>query len=154
MLKTDTKAPTFKLNSTPDQTVSLNQLKGKKVVLLFYPADWSPVCSDELAIFNAATKLFEKYNAVVVAISVDNVWSHDAFAKKQNLHFPLLSDFEPKGQIATHYDVYNKKAGVCKRAIYLIDEKGIIQWHYVSPDGVNPGVDGVLNALEQIKKEK
>lgn len=153
MLKKGSKAPNFKLSSAPDQHVMLTDLKGKKVVLLFYPADWSPICSDELSIFNASIKLLKKYNAYIVGISVDSVWSHDAFSKERLLHFPLLADFEPKGEIAMCYNVYNQSTGMAKRAIYLIDEKGIIRWNYLSPDNVNRGVDGVLTVLEDLQKE-
>lgn len=150
MLEKGTKAPDFKLYSTPDQCLSLSELKGKKVILVFYPADWSPVCSDEMPLFNASTKLFDKSNAVVVGISVDSRWSHTAFAKERNLHFPLLADFEPKGEISKLYKVYDEEKGHSQRAIYVIDEEGTIQWSYLSPEGINPGVDGVLDALDKL----
>ena len=150
MLEKGTNAPDFKLYSTPDQCLSLSELKGKKVVLVFYPADWSPVCSDELSIFNTSSKLFEKNNAIVVGISVDSRWSHMAFAKDRSLHFPLLADYEPKGEVSKLYEAYDDVKGHSKRAIYLIDEDGIIQWSYLSPEGINPGVDGVLDALDKL----
>lgn len=150
MLANGTKAPNFKLNSTPDQQVSLSELLGKKVILVFYPADWSPVCGDELSIFNTSLKLFEKHNTQVLGISVDSIWSHTAFTENRHFHFPLLSDFEPKGSVSKTYDAYNTSNGTSLRAIYLIDEKGIIRWSYLSPEGINPGVDGVLDALETL----
>lgn len=153
MLKVGTKAPDFKLNSTPDQEVSLSELKGKNVVLAFYPADWSPVCSDEMSLYNASLKLFSKSNAIVVGISVDSKWSHMAFAKDRNLHFPLLADFEPKGAVSKLYEVYDEKSGHSQRALYLLDEEGIIRWSYLSPEGMNPGVDGVLDALDELTKK-
>lgn len=152
MLKNGTKAPDFKLNSTPDQELSLSELKGKKVVLVFYPADWSPVCSDEMSLFNTSMKLFEKDNAIVIGISVDSKWSHMAFAKDRKLQFPLLADFEPKGAVSKLYEVYNDENGHSKRAIYLIDEEGIVRWSYLSPEGLNPGVDGILDALDELSK--
>jgi len=155
MLKNGTKAPDFTLNSTPDQQLSLSELKGKNVILVFYPADWSPVCSDEMSLFGASMKLFEKNNAVPIGISVDSKWSHMAFGKERSLGFPLLADFEPKGQVSKLYDVYEDLNGHSKRAIYLIDEEGVIRWSYLSPEGMNPGVDGVLDALEELtQKEK
>jgi peroxiredoxin len=152
MLDIGTKAPDFKLNSTPDQELALSELKGKNVILVFYPADWSPVCSDEMSLFSISLKLFEKHNAVVLGISVDSKWSHMAFAQNRNLKFPLLADFEPKGGVSKLYDVYDDKNGHSKRAIYLIDKDGIIKWNYLSPEGMNPGVDGVLDALDKLEK--
>lgn len=154
MLNPGTVAPDFELYATPDQKLKLSELKGKKVVLVFYPADWSPVCSDELTIYNEAAKLFEKYNAQVVGISVDSKWSHTAFSEQHHYHFPLLADFEPKGKVARLYESYDAENGLCKRSIYLIDEEGKIVWNYLSPVGVNPGIDGVLDALDQLKNDK
>ena len=154
MLALETLAPDFELYATPDQKLKLSELKGKKVILVFYPADWSPVCSDELTIYNEAQKLFEKYNAQVIGISVDSKWSHTALSENHHFHFPLLADFEPKGAVAKLYESYDEENGLCKRSIYLIDEEGIIQWNYLSPVGVNPGVDGVLDALDELEKTK
>lgn len=154
MLENGTKAPEFKLNCTPDQEVALSELNGKNVVLVFYPADWSPVCSDEMSLFAVSKKLFEKHNAIILGISVDSKWSHTAFAKERRLGFPLLADFEPKGEISRRYDVYEENKGHSKRAIYLIDGEGIIRWSHLSPEGINPGVDGVLNALEKLTENK
>lgn len=154
MLNPGTVAPDFELYAKPDQKLKLSELRGKKVVLVFYPADWSPVCSDELTIYNEAAKLFEKYNAQVVGISVDSKWSHTAFSEQHHYHFPLLADFEPKGKVARLYESYDEENGLCKRSIYLIDEEGKIVWNYLSPVGVNPGVDGVLDALDQLKNDK
>ena len=148
------RAPGFTLHSTPDQEVSLSDFKGKRLILVFYPADWSPVCGDELAIFNEVLPEFHKHNAEVVGISVDGVWCHIAYAKYHKIHFPLLSDFEPKGKVARNYNVYRKKDGFSERALFLIDEQGIIRWSYVSPIGVNPGADGVFDALEELDSQK
>jgi len=149
-LKPGTKAPEFSLNSTPDQKVSLSEFKGKPVVLIFYPADFSPVCGDELTVFNEILPEFKKYNAQVLAISVDNIWTHLAFAKERNFHFPLLSDFNPKGKASKLYNAYRDEDGVSERALYLIDKNGVIAWSYISPVGVNPGAGGVLGALENL----
>src|ERR687891_2548030 len=101
-----TVAPDFELRSTPTQTVRLSDFRGRPVVLVFYPEDWSPVCSDQLALYQELLPEFRKHDAELIGISVDSVWSHLAFAKDRNLRFPLLSDFEPKGQIARLYQVY------------------------------------------------
>ncbi|MCO6523509.1 MAG: redoxin domain-containing protein [Candidatus Schmidhempelia sp.] len=154
MLKNGIKAPNFTLNITPEQQISLSELIGKKVILAFYPADWSSVCGSEMTIFNTSVKLLEKYNAVVLGISVDSKWSHKAFSEKLQLHFSLLSDFEPKGAVSQLYDVYDLSQGCSKRAIYIIDEKGIIQWSSLSPNEINPGIDGVLDALDKLATEQ
>lgn len=148
MLAVGTPAPNFELFSTPDQKVKLSELKGQKVIIAFYPADWSPVCSDELTIFNEALKLFSRHNAQLLAISVDSKWSHLAFSENHKFHFPLLADFEPKGSVAKLYKAYDEIEGQCNRVLYVLDEEGVIQWSYQSPVGINPGADGILNALE------
>jgi peroxiredoxin len=152
-LPAGTKAPEFELRSTPDQTVSLAEFQGRPVILAFYPEDWSPVCSDQMALYQELLPEFQKFDAELVGISVDGVWCHLAFAKDRNLHFPLLADFEPKGKVARAYHVYRAKDGTSERALYVIDANGVVQWGYVSPVGVNPGADGILRALENLGKE-
>lgn len=154
ILKPGTKAPDFSLLATPDQKVSLHELTGKPVVLIFYPADWSPVCGDELALFNEVIPEFKKYHAQLVGISVDNIWSHLAFVKDHKLRFPLLSDFEPKGKAAQEYGSYDYASGVCSRSLFVINPEGVIEWSYMSPVGVNPGVDEVLEALEALSQKQ
>jgi peroxiredoxin len=149
-LSAGTRAPEFSLQTTPDQTVTLSDFQGKRLVLVFYPADWSPVCGDEVTLFNEALSEFHKLHAEVVGISVDGVWCHVAFAREKKLHFPLLADFEPKGAVARAYGVYRQHDGTSERALFVIDEQGTIRWSYVSPIGVNPGADGALNALEEL----
>ena len=139
-------APDFSLKATPDQALSLHELRGNPVVLVFYPADWSPVCGDELALFNEALPLLREKHATLVGISVDSVWCHRAFAEARHLHFDLLADFEPKGAVSRLYGAYDP-AGFSRRALFVIDKDGTIAWSYVSPTAVNPGVDGVLDAL-------
>jgi len=150
MLQKGDLAPTFKLYATPDQQVSLEELKGKNVVLAFYPADWSPVCGDEIALFNQAKPIFDRYNAQLLGISVDGAWCHTAYAKANNVHIPLLADFEPKGAVSKAYGIYHENNGTSGRALFLIDTAGIIQYAYLSPDAINPGADGVLARLKEI----
>jgi peroxiredoxin len=97
-LRAGTQAPEFTLRCTPDQSVSLNEFRGRPVVLAFYPADWSPVCGDQMALYNEMLDEFQEFQAEVIGISVDGAWCHAAFAKQNKLHFPLLTDFEPKGR--------------------------------------------------------
>ena len=145
-----TRAPDFTLHSTPDQTVSLQEFRGRPVILAFYPADWSPVCGDQMALYNEILSEFERFNAELIGISVDGIWCHLAFAKDRHLHFPLLADFEPKGDVARRYGAYRAQEGISERALFVIDADGIIRWSYVSPVGINPGADGILRALEAL----
>ncbi|WP_230680367.1 redoxin domain-containing protein [Pontibacter rufus] len=154
LLEKGTAAPDFELNATPDQKLKLSELKGKRVVLVFYPADWSPVCGDQIALYNEMLKFFQKYNAQIIGISVDSKWCHMAFADNRNIHFPLLADFEPKGEVSKLYGAYNEENGNSRRALFVIDEAGIIRWSYLSPDGINPGADGILEALEELENNK
>ena len=138
----------FILPATPDQHVSLDELRGRPVILAFYPADWSPVCGDQLALYNEVLPLFRRSGAQLLGISVDGVWCHAAFAAERKLHFPLLADFEPKGEVARRYGVYREHDGTCERALFVLDADGIVRWSHVSPLGINPGADGILEALD------
>src|ERR1700752_458374 len=149
-LKAGTTAPEFTLSSSPKETLKLSDLRGKPVILAFYPADWSPVCGDQMALYNEVLPEFQSFNAELLGISVDGVWCHQAFRQQRNLRFPLLSDFEPKGEVARAYGVYRDGEGVTERALFVIDSEGGIAWSYVSPISVNPGADGILNALENL----
>ena len=146
-----TEAPEFALRSGPDETVRLAELRGRPVILAFYPEDFSPVCSDQMVLYQELLPEFERFDAALLGVSVDGVWCHLAFAKDRNLHFPLLSDFEPKGEVARRYQVYRAGDGTSERALFVIDGDGVIRWSYVSPVGVNPGADGILKALESLQ---
>ena len=152
ILRVGTVAPNFTLHVTPDQTLALSDLLGRPVILAFYPADWSPVCGDQMALYNEILPEFQKFGAELLGVSVDGSWCHDAFAVARHLHFPLLADFEPKGAVARQYGAYRAADGVCERALFVIDKKGIIAWSYCSPIAVNPGADGILQALEDLTK--
>jgi peroxiredoxin len=152
ILKAGDRAPGFTLKTTPDQTVSLRDFRGRPVVLAFYPADWSPVCSDQMGLYAQLMPEFKRFEAEVLGISVDGVWTHLAFSKDRKLNFPLLSDFEPKGDVARLYGAYEPTAGESARALFVIDRDGVIRWSFLSPDGVNPGADGILSALEKLRR--
>ena len=152
-LAAGTKAPEFQLRSAPDTTLTLSALRGRPVVLVFYPEDWSPVCSDQLTLYQELLPEFERFDAQLVGISVDGIWSHLAFSKDRHLQFPLLPDFEPKGEVSRLYGVYRAEDGTSERALFVIDRDGVIRWSYVSPVGVNPGADGILRALEELPNE-
>ena len=148
------RAPEFELQATPDQKLSLADFRGQALILVFYPEDWSPVCSDQMALYQELLPEFRELDAELVAISVDGIWCHLAFAENRNLHFPLLADFEPKGTVARAYGVYRSGDGTSERALFVIDGDGVVRWSYVSPVGINPGADGILHALEDLAKEK
>jgi peroxiredoxin len=152
ILSAGTPAPEFSLHVTPDQRLSLSELRGRPVILAFYPADWSPVCGDQMALYNEILPEFKKNGAELLGISVDGVWCHDAFAKDRHLHFPLMADFEPKGAVARAYAAYREEEGTSERALFVIDKNGVITWSYLSPVAVNPGADGILRALEDLAK--
>ena len=154
ILGAGTVAPDFKLRVTPDQWLSLGDLRGRPVILAFYPADWSPVCGDQVALYNEILPEFHEYGAELLGISVDGVWCHAAFARDRNLHFPLLADFEPKGAVARLYGAYREEDGTCERALFVIDADGIIRWSFCSPIAVNPGADGILSALESLPGQR
>jgi peroxiredoxin len=153
ILAAGTSAPDFTLRVTPDQYLSLRDLAGKPLILAFYPADWSPVCGDQLALYNEVLPEFRRHRAELLAISVDSAWCHQAYAKDRRLHFPLLADFHPKGEVAKKYGAYRERDGVCERALFVIDRNGVIFWSYCSPIAVNPGADGILDALEKLPTE-
>jgi peroxiredoxin len=153
VLAAGTAAPNFTLKAAPDRDITLADLRGKPVVLAFYPADWSPVCSDQMALYNEILPDFGEQGAEIFGISVDGAWCHKAFADSRKLRFPLLADFEPKGAVSRAYGAYDD-SGVSQRALFVIDAAGIIRWSYLSPMGVNPGADGILAALERMTPEQ
>ncbi len=154
MIPTGSQAPDFSLFASPSQKVTLSNFKKQNVVLAFYPADWSPVCSNQIALYNEMETYFGNLNAQVLGISVDSKWSHMAFAEQNHFHFPLLADFEPKGEVSRLYGSYNESTGESHRSLYVIDGDGVIRWSYLSPVEINPGADGILNALEKINNRK
>jgi peroxiredoxin len=148
-LPAGTPAPDFELEGSADEPLSLAGFRGAPLIITFYPADWSPVCSDQMALYNQLLPEFQRYSAAIVGISVDGKWCHRAFADDRHLHFPLLSDFEPKGEMSRQYGVYGP-GGECERALFVLDGEGVIRWSYVSPVDVNPGADGILTALDEL----
>jgi peroxiredoxin len=150
ILQPGTQAPDFHLDRSANDSMSLSDLRGHPAILVFYPADWSPVCGDQLALYNQILPEFKQFDTNLVGISVDGVWCHGAFADARNLHFPLLSDFEPKGAVARAYGAYLPDDGTAARALYVLDAEGVVRWSYLSPLNINPGADGILSALEEM----
>jgi peroxiredoxin len=151
LLAAGTQAPDFTLLSGPGETITLSDFRGQPVILFFYPADWSPVCGDQVVLYNEILPLFEEHRAQLLGISVDGVWCHRAYRRDRGLDYPLLADFEPKGAVSRAYGVYREDTGESERALFVIDSQGVIRWSYVSPVDVNPGADGILAALEKLE---
>jgi peroxiredoxin len=153
MLERNTKAPDFSLKDENDANFTLSEEMGKQnIVLVFYPFDWSPVCSSQLALYSQMKPLFDERNAKIVGISVDSRFCHAAFKENSNLKVTLLADFEPKGAVSELYGAYNKE-GHSSRALYVLNTDGTIVWDYLSPEGENPGADGIFHALDIIQTQ-
>lgn len=151
LLTAGTPAPDFTLPATPDgRPVSLGDLPAGPLVLAFYPADWSPVCGDQLALYSEAADQLAGYGATLVGVSADGPWCHRAYAGAKELRLTLLSDFEPKGAVARRYGCYDGTRGVAGRALFVLDADRVVRWSYLSPDDVNPGLDGILSALGRL----
>ncbi|MCW3843155.1 redoxin domain-containing protein [Micromonospora yasonensis] len=147
-------APGFTLPATPDgREVGPGQFRGRPVVLAFYPADFTPVCGEQMTLYQAAMPELERYGAVLLGISVDSVDTHRAFAQSQGVEFPLLADDEPRGEVARRYGAHTPR-GEAARALVVIDPEGTVAWSYLSPMDVNPGVDGILDALERLAADR
>jgi peroxiredoxin len=141
-------APAFVLHDTPYSKVALADFRGRVVVLAFYVADWHPVASSQLALYQDLLPELERLNATVLGITGDTTWSHEVFARTNGIQFPLLSDDEPPGAVARAYGVYLPEIGRSQRALFVIDGAGTVCWSATFPDAVNPGADGILTALE------
>ena len=150
IIQPGTVAPDFTLTANNHENINLRSFRGQPVVLVFYPADWSGVCGDQLSMYTEIESEFKKHNAQLIGVSVDGKWSHKAFAETKKIGFPIVSDFEPKGAVARSFGVYNAGAGVAERALVVIDADGVVRWSDVSPMMTNPGADGILTALDQL----
>lgn len=149
-LPAGTPAPDFTLPQSSYAAVALADVRGRRVILVFYPADWEPVSQQQLTLYQDHVAAFEWLGAVLLAVSTDHVWSHDAFAQATGLTYPLLADAHPPGAVARAYGVYDEQTGASARALFVLDEHGIIRWGQTCPDAINPGVDGILTALEAL----
>jgi peroxiredoxin len=143
--------PKFALADQSDTTVTPADMRGKPVIIAFYPADWSPVCGDQMALYNEVLPVFRDAGAELFGVSVDSRWCHAAFAENRKLRFRLLADFEPKGAFAKACGAYRDRDGTTERALLVLDPKAIVHWSYLSPIDVNPGANGILEALETLK---
>jgi peroxiredoxin len=143
-------APDFTLPNHKGEQVSLADFRGRKVMLVFYPADFSPVCSDQLSIYQEVLGQIKEAGVELVGISVDSSWTHNAFRKKLGLDIPLLADFHPKGEVSRKYGAYVEDYGTGNRSLVLIDEQGVVRWVHESPSVVEiPGANLIFDALEE-----
>ncbi len=152
VFQTNRPAADFTLPDCNGQPVKLSDYRGKNVVLSFYPADWSPVCTSELSLIQETLGDIHGYNAEVLAVSVDNLYSHRAWAENRHLTFPLLSDFWPHGAVARQYGVFRENDGITERALFFIDASGLVRDAWVAQDpAVAPGLNIIFDALERIQ---
>ncbi|HKS79995.1 MAG TPA: redoxin domain-containing protein [Candidatus Acidoferrales bacterium] len=142
--------PDFTLKDQSQKEVKLSDFKGKRVVIVFYPLDWSPVCTNEHACFVNDLKKFEQLEAQVLGLSVDSVWSHKAFADKMGIHYPLLADFHPRGAVADKFGAYLADKGIIGRAIAIVDRGGKLAWYKNYDIPVVPDLKEVSDALAQV----
>jgi peroxiredoxin len=142
-------APDFTLPNQRGEQVSLSDFRGRKLMLVFYPADFSPVCSDQLSIYQEVLGQIEEAGVQLVGISVDSSWTHNAFRKKLGIDIPLLADFEPKGEVARAYGAYIDKVGHANRSLVLVDEEGTVEWVHEAPTPLEiPGANLIFDALD------
>lgn len=149
-IKVNELIPDFLLPSTMGRKLSPQDAFGKPLVLVFYPADFTPVCGEQLALYQEVFSEYKEYDIHLWGISCDGVWSHKAFADERKISFPLLSDFHPKAHVSRLFNVYHEDDGHSERALFVADSRGVLRWHHVAPIGTNPGADGIIRALEAL----
>ena len=149
MIEPGSPAPDFKLPDQDGKKVSLADFRGRTVVLVFYPSDFSPVCTDQLSVYQEVLPQLEEAGATLLGISVDGAFCHKAFQQHQNLTIPLLADFHPKGEVAKAYGVWSEQYGVSGRALVMVGPEGTVEWSYLSPPLEVPGANLIFDALEQ-----
>ena len=149
MIAAGAQAPDFKLRDQDGLEITLEELKGQTSLLVFYPLDFSPVCTDQLSIYQELLSDFESRGVKLYGVSVDSSFAHKAFQERLNLTIPLLADFEPKGAVAKAYGVYNDDYGTSQRALVMIGPDGVVKWSYCSPSALEiPGANLIFDALE------
>jgi peroxiredoxin len=149
MIEPGSPAPDFSLADQDGNRVSLSDLRGETVVLVFYPADFSPVCTDQLSVYEEVLPELEERGAKLLGISVDGAFCHKAFRQHNHISIPLLADFHPKGKVAKAYGVWSEDHGVSGRALVMVGPDGVVQWSYLSPPLEIPGANLIFDALEQ-----
>jgi peroxiredoxin len=149
MIEPGSPAPDFTLPDQDGNRISLADFRGRTVVLVFYPSDFSPVCTDQLSVYQEVLPQLEEAGATLVGISVDGAFCHKAFQQHLNATIPLLADFHPKGDVSKNYGVWSETYGVAKRCLVMVDPDGVVQWSYSSPPLEVPGANLIFDALEQ-----
>ena len=149
MIEPGARAPEFTLPDQDGNEVSLADFRGQTVVLVFYPADFSPVCTDQLSVYQEVLGEFEERGAKLVGISVDGAFCHRAFRDHLGTSMPLLADFHPKGEVARAYGVWAERHGVASRALVMVGPEGAVEWSYMSPPLEVPGANLIFDALDQ-----
>jgi peroxiredoxin len=149
MIRPGSPAPDFTLPDQDGRQVSLSDFRERTVVLVFYPSDFSPVCTDQLSVYQEVLPHLEEQGAQLLGISVDNAFCHKAFQQHQGLTIPLLADFHPKGEVAMAYGVWSEDYGVASRALVMVGPDGAVEWSYLSPPLEVPGANLIFDALEQ-----
>jgi peroxiredoxin len=144
-----TQAPDFTLPDQDGKQVSLADFRGQTLLLVFYPADFSPVCTDQLSVYQEMLGELEERGAKLVGISVDGAFCHRAFRSHLNLDIPLLADFHPKGEVAKAYGVWSEEYGLSRRALVMVGPEGTVEWSYMSPPLEVPGANLIFDALDQ-----
>ncbi|MGH2713221.1 MAG: redoxin domain-containing protein [Thermoleophilaceae bacterium] len=149
MIEPGAQAPDFTLPDQDGHELSLADFRGRTVVLAFYPADFSPVCTDQLSVYQEVLGELEERGAKLLGISVDGVFCHRAFRSQMSLDIPLLADFHPKGAVARAYGVWSEDHGVAGRALVMVGVEGTVEWSYLSPPLEVPGANLIFDALDQ-----
>jgi peroxiredoxin len=149
-----TRAPAFDLRPSFHASISLHDFRGQPVILVFYPADWEPVSLDQLTLYQAHLPEFGRYDAQLLAVSPDHLWSHIAFARSAGIEFPLLADVPPRGAVARAYGVYSEREELTRRVLFVIDGAGIIRWSETCALMVNPGGAGIITALSSMQRQQ
>ena len=148
MIEAGAPAPDFRLPDQDGKKVSLEDLRGKRTVLVFYPLDFSPVCTDQLNVYNEVLDDLDRLGAKLYGVSVDSAYCHKAFQSHLGIRIPLLADFHPKGAVAKAYGVYDEKWGSSARALVMIDPDLNVKWTHRSPSALEiPGANLIFDAL-------
>ena len=149
MIEPGSAAPDFTLPDQDGKQVALADFRGRSAVLVFYPADFSPVCTDQLNLYQEVLPQFDERGAALVGISVDGAFCHKAFQKHLNVTIPLLADFHPKGEVSRAYGLYSEEYGVAGRGLVLVGPDGTVDWAYLSPPLEVPGANLIFDALDE-----
>jgi peroxiredoxin len=151
MIAPGTPAPDFSLRNQDGERVSLSDFRGRKVVLVFYPADFSPVCTDQLSVYQEVLPQIREQGAELIGITVDSTWAHKAFQDKLGIEIPLLADYHPKGEVSRAFGAYIEERGHPNRSLVLIDDEGVVRWVHESPTPLEvPGANLIFDALAEV----